>query len=205
MPATPPMHPLAGCGRRWLLVGLACALAIQSACTGSAPLSPGAAAASPPLGGPDLPAVLASAAPACDLPPACRDLGEPPHLCRLSLLTPPELAYSPGSTPWHTIDVPGPAQDSFPHADSALSTLLVELGLTFGTWRSQFREFSLRTLPSESDSELALSLLAWGTEDDAVIGREYRALFLLDERGWRVARLEERWHCARGISGSLCI
>ena len=50
-------------------------------------------------------------------------------------------------------------------------------------------------------------ILNWGLQDDSVAGHDFRIHMRRDaDGGWMVERLEERFHCARGVTADgLCI
>jgi len=43
-------------------------------------------------------------------------------------------------------------------------------------------------------------VLQWGLLDDAVAGRDYRVSMRRAADMWRVERVEQRFHCRRGVS-----
>ncbi len=56
----------------------------------------------------------------------------------------------------------------------------------------------------DGDDEARGIILRWGVKDDAMLGMDMRVSMSHGEEGWYVTKLEERWHCLRGVRDGLC-
>lgn len=110
----------------------------------------------------------------------------------------------PGTTPWQKSTQSTAATESerfsSPHVGlAAFVTDQIEASLGIDTWEVVTR---LKTF----DTTAIGAVLLWGLKDDAIAGIDYRLTFSLDVGGWYLSKLEERYHCIRGVSeDGLCL
>jgi hypothetical protein len=58
----------------------------------------------------------------------------------------------------------------------------------------------------DNENEAIGVLLRWGFKDDAVTGHDFRMHLRRSDDGWHIDRIEERFHCGRGVSeDGLCV
>lgn len=123
---------------------------------------------------------------------------------------PPELGYQPGTTPWRPANLELPSELTSPAAANAaapgilLGRLIAAIGwdTTLGTdaW-----EQTTRILQDDDETALG-AVLRWGLRDDAIAGHDLRVQMRKAMNGWYVERVQERFHCSRGVSEEgLCL
>ena len=112
------------------------------------------------------------------------------------------LGYEPGPTPWK--EVPSPTPDGAPAGTppaspgEALTRVAEALGWVDMLGESAWEQTS-RVWAPDPDQAVGV-VLQWGLQDDAVAGRDLRAQMRLVDGVWQVERLEQRFHCRRGVS-----
>jgi hypothetical protein len=135
-------------------------------------------------------------------------LEEQPRMEQLRRGASGALGYEPATTPWEEIAYAPPARSSAdPPPDSpgeVLARVAPDLGwmdsLGEGVWEQTMRVWA------PDPGEAVGVVLQWGFQDDAVAGRDLRAHMLRVDGAWRVERLEQRFHCRRGVSeGGQCV
>jgi hypothetical protein len=127
-----------------------------------------------------------------------------PHLRWLQQYTPPELGYSPGTTPWRPArpDLPSHLTRRQEAAATSPGALLAEMALALewgsevgeGVWEQTFR------LRQEAEDRTVAMVLHWGLQDDAVAGHDLRVRLRATDGRWYVEQVEERFHCSRGVT-----
>lgn len=122
--------------------------------------------------------------------------------------TPPELGFDPGTTPWRPARLPvepGAVDALRAATPGALLALVVERigwndGLGGEVWEQTLRVWS------GAPGEAVGVVLRWGLQDDAVAGHDLRVHTREGADGWAVTGIEERFHCARGVTAEgLCL
>ena len=111
--------------------------------------------------------------------------------------------FDPGLTAWRLVAVPDELPAPFESPGSALLALANGLNLA-GSLGTDTWEATFRVLLEGEDAATAV-ILAWGFKDDALFGADYRASLVRDADGWRIASLEQRHYCRRGIVDDLCL
>jgi hypothetical protein len=130
-----------------------------------------------------------------------------PRLSALRAATPDEMGWEPGTTPWRPAELAIPPEFTRAAAEQGAGfdspgELLARLGDALGlagpvgedTW-----ELSLRVLPVSEDEATGMILL-WGFKDDAVAGGDYRVHLARVDGRWYAERMEQRFHCRRGVT-----
>lgn len=129
-----------------------------------------------------------------------------PRIDELRRRVPPELGYRPGTTEWRRAEASLQQRSTeFTAAEPGvlLHSLLPVLDeahpLGGEVW-----ERTVRLLSEEGGRAVGV-VLEWGLMDDSLAGRDLRLHLVEREGSWRVERVEERFHCRRGITGEgLC-
>jgi hypothetical protein len=137
------------------------------------------------------------------LPPLWRAEGllRQVRLDELARRIPPDLGWEPAATSWQ------PARRAVPQAlltDGAPSpgALLYQL---VGQWHwadslgIDVWEHTLR-IHLADDDHASGAILAWGMQDDSLAGSDLRVEMQRDGAVWRIVAVEERHHCARGVT-----
>jgi hypothetical protein len=136
-----------------------------------------------------------------------------PRLEELRAATPPDLAWAPGSTEWAASRRPVPERltEAYvrEHAGpaspgAAMARLATEAGLLDELHLEGRPEVTIRAEQDAEDRATGV-VLHWGALDDAVAGSDLRAVLRSADGSWYVERLEERFHCRRGVSGGRCV
>jgi hypothetical protein len=198
-----------------LILAAALAAAAVAACGDGAPAGepPGEGPPAGPVAEPVTPDRYASQEPA---PAASAEepwLTRQPRLEELRAATPPDLAWAPGSTEWAPSRRPVPERltEAYvrEHAGpaspgAAMAMLATETGLLDELHLEGRPEVTIRAEQDAEDRATGV-VLHWGALDDAVAGSDLRAVLRSADGSWYVERLEERFHCRRGVSGGLCV
>lgn len=116
---------------------------------------------------------------------------------------------SPETTPWRDADFEVPEQlaeadEEGPPTPGALLVELVaalDVGAGLGT---EVWEQTIRVM-SEEDRQAVGVVLQWGFKDDSVAGMDLRAHMRQGDGGWYIEALEQRVHCARGVTDGMCL
>jgi hypothetical protein len=142
------------------------------------------------------------------LPPLwSRDgLAAQPRLDELVQRIPPDLGWEPATTPWHAARRDAPEELQTVGAESP-GDLLYRLAVAWDWAASLGRDVWEHTLRiHQADDEHAVgAVLAWGLQDDALAGSDLRVQMRREGAAWRIIAIEERHHCARGVTGDgLC-
>ena len=116
---------------------------------------------------------------------------------------------APGTTPWSSenIEVPEGLGDADADGAVAPGALLVELLSAMGVGAglgTEVWEQTIRVLQQDGDEAVGV-LMQWGFKDDSMAGSDIRAHMRRGDSGWYIERLEQRFHCARGVSDGLCL
>jgi hypothetical protein len=130
-----------------------------------------------------------------------------PRLEELRRRVPPELGYRPGSTEWHAVEAERiePLRGmTFASPAAAGLAMAAALGwdesLGSDTW-----EWTVRVW-LEDGGRAYVAVLAWGIKDDSIAGQDLRLRLREEADGWGIATVEQRFHCARGVTdGRLCV
>lgn len=145
----------------------------------------------------------AGAAPGDPAPVWRRDgLEAQPRLSVLRDRTLRDVGYEPGTTPWRPARLPdeGDGVDALRAATpgALLARVLDRIGWNddLGT---EAWEQTLRVWRGEEGDAVGVAL-RWGLQDDAIAGHDVRVRMRETTGGWAVAGIEERFHCARGIT-----
>jgi hypothetical protein len=135
-------------------------------------------------------------------------LSAQPRMDELQRRVPPALGHAPGTTSWRQARIAFPAELAAPASSSGdPGSLMDRLARTLGwndavggeAWEQTRRLW-------QNDGEAEGVVLLWGYRDDALAGMDYRVAMQRGERGWYVERIEERFHCSRGVSeDGLCL
>lgn len=117
--------------------------------------------------------------------------------------------FAPGTTPWRDAALPESLDpEDLGSGRASPGALLLALAAALGleaALGSDSWELSLRVADAFAD-ETTGALLAWGFQDDAVAGADWRLSMRRGETGWRATALSARWHCRRGVSAEgLCL
>jgi hypothetical protein len=143
------------------------------------------------------PASPADAAPAAH-DPFTRDAFEyQPEMNALRQRVRPEDTVSPATTSWQPSTEPVPAVTAA--TPGALLGTLVDRQGWAGVLGEAAWEETLRVLPAGTDAAEGI-VLQWGFMDDAVAGRDVRIRMRLQNGMWSVERMEQRYHCRRGVT-----
>jgi hypothetical protein len=133
-----------------------------------------------------------------------------PRMAELQLRTPRELGYAPGTTPWRAAGIEVPPRFRSPSAAGAATpgALVTALALPLG-WMDplgeEVWEQTTRVWLEGEDAAVAV-VLRWGLKDDALAGHDHRVHMRRGGEGWYIERMEERFHCRRGVTAEdLCI
>lgn len=116
----------------------------------------------------------------------------------------------PATTPWQETDyeVPEELTEEGDERAGTPGALLGELAESFrltdalghDVWEQTTRVFY------ENDEHVTGIILQWGIKDDAVAGRDFRVRMTRDDDGWFVEEVDQRAHCARGVTDDdLCL
>ncbi len=114
----------------------------------------------------------------------------------------PDFA-NPGTTDWREAEVPAALRDeTFPAPGGALVALqqAVDIDAQLGM---DLRELTARAYID--GDEAGGALLLWGFKDDSLAGKDIMVMLEADGDAWRVASMQERFHCVRGTVGELCM
>lgn len=68
----------------------------------------------------------------------------------------------------------------------------------------EFQEQSFRLTHLGDDEALGV-IAIWGMKDDAVVGNDLLVHLERDDGMWFVSKMEERFHCLRGVDGGRCL
>ena len=117
---------------------------------------------------------------------------------------PPDLGFQPGTTPWRPAQFDLPPALTSPGAATAASpgTLLTEFVHAIGwdtTLGTEAWEQTTRVL-HDQESQATGIVMRWGLMDDAIAGHDVRLHMREAPGGWYIARMEERFHCSRGVT-----
>lgn len=113
-----------------------------------------------------------------------------------------EYGFLPRSTAWQPTDL-----DPLNLSSGTPGELLAAFTLHLINERLclECLDVTVRTLKIRPDQALG-AILVWGFEDDSVLGADFRVtMALVEAEDWRVTRVEQRFHCARGGSEELCL
>ncbi len=116
--------------------------------------------------------------------------------------TPPEMDFDPGTTPWRPLTWSAPEGGFAPGDVGSPGELLLALSRALGFGSDLGRELWEQTVRIHEDEEGAAVgvILRWGFMDDSVVGHDLRVRMREGEGGWQVQRVEERFHCGRGVT-----
>ncbi len=123
---------------------------------------------------------------------------------------PAELGYSPATTPWRPVRrgaAGGLARLESARAASSGRLLARAAGALDedGPLGAEVWERTTRVWDDGGDVAVGI-ILEWGLRDDAIAGRDYRVHMRRDASAWTLERVEERFHCGRGVTeDGLCI
>jgi hypothetical protein len=125
--------------------------------------------------------------------------------------TPADHGYKPGTTIWRATDVDLSSTlfaDAATNNTTSPATLLVALAPALpvaGELGVDVWEQTLRIWQAGEDEAVGV-VLRWGMKDDSIIGHDHRVHMRRRDNYWRVVRLEERFHCSRGVTDDrLCV
>ncbi len=128
------------------------------------------------------------------------------HLQRI----PEDMGFAPGTTPWRpapmqpTGDLGNAAAASAATPGALLAMLTLRLGWSDALGEEVW-EHTTRIWNQEEGKALGV-ILRWGLQDDAITGQDLQVHMRRGERGWYIERMEERFHCGRGVSDEgLCM
>jgi hypothetical protein len=111
--------------------------------------------------------------------------------------------YAPGSTAWREARASAPA-GTHPTPGALLHSVVAALDWPAALGQDAW-ELTSRVWRDGEHQAVGVALL-WGLMDDSVLGHDVRVHMVPGGDGWRVARLEERFHCGRGVSDDdLCL
>lgn len=120
-----------------------------------------------------------------------------------------EFGFTPGSTRWRPSTLAIPVQ--FTRARSTWRTpgaLVTGLAsaLNLGEHLGQDAwELTVRVFMPEAGQASAIIML-WGLKDDSVAGRDYLLTLREHQGNWYVTQIQERFHCARGVTADdICL
>lgn len=131
------------------------------------------------------------------------DLFMQPRMTAYSRLA-AEYGFQPGTTAWRPVRTIPPQLDRkvFPNPRAALAAFVtdhIEAQLDTEVWE-------VVTRLHMTDTAAIGAVLLWGYRDDALAGIDYRLTFSQHNDAWHLSKLEERYHCRRGVStGDLCL
>jgi hypothetical protein len=121
-----------------------------------------------------------------------------------------DMGYAPGTTEWRPARIVLPTELVGAGAPGAASPgdLLFMLSSRAG-WVASLGEDvweATTRIWMESEIRSVGAVLLWGLKDDAVAGHDFRVHMQRDGERWSIERVEERFHCSRGVSeGGLCM
>ncbi len=118
--------------------------------------------------------------------------------------------FEPGTTLWAETDheIPARLTEEGDERTSTPGALLSELtealrltdALGQDVWEQTTRVFY------EDDDHVTGMIMQWGIKDDSMAGTDFRVRMGRDDDGWFVAEVEQRFHCARGVTeDQLCL
>ncbi len=125
-----------------------------------------------------------------------------PQLEALQLRSPEGMR--PATTDWRQAPL---AEDARVLEGATPGRVLHKLSLALGEadlLGSDIWEQTVRVWQPQQDEATGV-ILSWGLKDDAIVGRDLRVHMRMEENLWRVASLEERFHCRRGVNDGLCL
>lgn len=134
-----------------------------------------------------------------------------PRMAELKQRTHADLGYTPGTTIWRAAGVDlsstpstgGAAYDA-ESPDALLARVAAELPMA-GNLGEDVWEQTLRIWQGGEDEAVGI-IMRWGMKDDSVIGHDHRVQLRRSNDHWHVIRLEERFHCSRGVTDEgLCV
>lgn len=130
-----------------------------------------------------------------------------PRLDELARRTPPEMEYEPGTTDWRPSQWELPKGLTSPGEASPQSAaaLLFEVGQALGEGLGEEIWEVTTRLWQEGEGRATGMIMRWGFKDDAMAGSDLRVSMTRVDDRWIVEKLEERFHCTRGVSENLCL
>ena len=143
------------------------------------------------------PASHIEAAPAAHDPFTREAFEYQPEMDALRQRVRPEDTVTPATTQWQPWTEPVPSLTAA--TAGALLGALVDRQGWAGVLGEAAWEETLRVLPAGDDAAEGI-VLQWGFMDDAVAGRDIRIRMRLQNGMWSVERMEQRYHCRRGVS-----
>jgi hypothetical protein len=146
------------------------------------------------------------------MPPVWRrdGLEAQPRLADLRARIPPDLGYTPATSPWKPSRREVPARLADPdHAQAdAPGILLYRL---VEAWKlpealGQYVWEHTARVHIDGDDHAYGIVLVWGLQDDSLAGTDLRVRMRRKGASWFITAVEERYQCARGITDDgLCI
>jgi hypothetical protein len=134
-----------------------------------------------------------------------------PRMAVLQQRTTADLGYTPGTTIWRAADVDlssTPLAHAAANNATSPAALLVTLAPALpvvGELGVDLWEQTLRIWQDGEDEAVGV-VLRWGMKDDSIVGHDHRVHMRRNDNGWRIVRIEERFHCSRGVTDDgLCI
>jgi hypothetical protein len=114
--------------------------------------------------------------------------------------------YAPGSTAWRLSPgaVPAALAGTHPTPGGLLHAVVAALEWPAALGEDAWEHTSRVWMDGERRA-VGVALL-WGLMDDSVVGHDVRVHMVRAGTGWRIDRVEERFHCGRGVSDDdLCV
>jgi hypothetical protein len=133
-------------------------------------------------------------------------LAAQPRLDDLAQRIPSDLGWEPASTSWTAArrDVPEALQTEGAESPGALLYRLAEAWDWAASLGLDVWEHTLR-IHQDDDAHASGVVLAWGLQDDSLAGSDLRVEMHSEDGMWWIVAVEERYHCARGVTADdLC-
>jgi hypothetical protein len=136
-----------------------------------------------------------------------------PRMEELRRRTPQEFGWSPGTTDWvrSRRPIPDRLTESYvrdhggPRSPGDAMAVLAREVYVLDELHVEGRQEVTVRATTEADDRATGVLLYWGALDDAIAGSDIRAVLRYVDGSWYVERLEERFHCRRGVTDGLCV
>lgn len=128
-----------------------------------------------------------------------------PRMALLMQRTPPDMGFSPGTTPWSPLPEALTAGAGAASADNPGAAFLAFVAeMDQGVIAEEIAWEETTRLKTSGDRAVGI-VLQWGYLDDAVAGRDFRVSLRHGDAEWRVVGVEQRFHCRRGVAdGGYC-
>jgi hypothetical protein len=132
-------------------------------------------------------------------------LEDQPRMHELRARTPAELGFAPGSTEWRPSEREIPPLLRSPAGSQPAANPGAALHLLLREWaladQLGLDVWELTTRVWYADDSNAFGVIqAWGFQDDSVAGQDYRVQLHRAGDRWFVDRMDERFHCWRGVT-----